>query len=168
MRWLGASLTQWTWVWASSWRWWRTGKPDVLQSLGLQRVRHNLATEQQQWYRDKILPWDLGSILRPEKPKTSRSVMVGEISSLGQEASFLMHFKYPRSFLRLVSSYKLKEAVRSLWHTKWTQQVELESQRHRKARELVLGSQEDEVGWSSLAKVVYQNPWTTCSLKKRL
>ena len=41
-------LTQWTWVWASSGRWWRTGKPGVLQSIGSQRVRHNWATEQQQ------------------------------------------------------------------------------------------------------------------------
>ena len=31
-----ASLTQWTWVWASSGRWWRTGKPGVLQSMGSQ------------------------------------------------------------------------------------------------------------------------------------
>ena len=31
-RWDGwmASLTQWTWVWASSGSWWRTGKPGVL------------------------------------------------------------------------------------------------------------------------------------------
>ena len=29
-------------------RWWRTGKPGVLQSTGSQRVKHNLATEQQQ------------------------------------------------------------------------------------------------------------------------
>ena len=29
-------------------RWWRTGKPTVLQSMGFQRVRHNLETEQQQ------------------------------------------------------------------------------------------------------------------------
>ena len=38
-------LTRWTWVWATSgsWRW--TGKPDVLQSMGLQRGRHNWATE---------------------------------------------------------------------------------------------------------------------------
>ena len=42
-----ASLTQWTWVWASFRRWWRRGKPSVLQSMGLQRVRHNWATEQQ-------------------------------------------------------------------------------------------------------------------------
>ena len=31
-----ASLTRWTWVWASSGSWWRTGKPGVLQSLGSQ------------------------------------------------------------------------------------------------------------------------------------
>ena len=30
------SLTQWTWVWANSRRWWRTGKPHVLQSTGFQ------------------------------------------------------------------------------------------------------------------------------------
>ena len=28
-----ASATQWTWVWANSGRWWRTGKPGVLQSM---------------------------------------------------------------------------------------------------------------------------------------
>ena len=43
-----ASLTQWTWVWASSRRWWRTGKPGELQFMGLQRVRHNGVTEQLQ------------------------------------------------------------------------------------------------------------------------
>ena len=31
-----ASPTQWTWVWASSGSWWWTGKPGVLQSMGLQ------------------------------------------------------------------------------------------------------------------------------------
>ena len=40
-----ASLIQWTWVWANSGRWWRTGKPGVLQSMGWQRVRHDWATE---------------------------------------------------------------------------------------------------------------------------
>ena len=40
-----ASLTQYTWVWASSGSWWWTGKLGVLQSLGSQRVGHNLATE---------------------------------------------------------------------------------------------------------------------------
>ena len=42
-----ASLTQWTWIWANSGRQWRTEEPGVLQSMGLQRVRHDLATEQQ-------------------------------------------------------------------------------------------------------------------------
>ena len=31
-----ASLTQWTWVWASSGSWWWTGKPGMLQSMGSQ------------------------------------------------------------------------------------------------------------------------------------
>ena len=39
-----------TWVWASSRRWWGTGKPGVLQSSGSKRVRHDWATEQQQVY----------------------------------------------------------------------------------------------------------------------
>ena len=37
----------WTWIWANSGRQWRTGKPGVLQSMGSQRVRHNLEPEQQ-------------------------------------------------------------------------------------------------------------------------
>ena len=44
-----ASPTQWAWVWANSRRQWRTGKPGVLQSMGLQRVIHDLATKQQQY-----------------------------------------------------------------------------------------------------------------------
>ena len=43
-----ASLIQWTWVWASSERWWRTGKPSVLQSTGFQKVEQDWTTEQQQ------------------------------------------------------------------------------------------------------------------------
>ena len=41
------SLTQWTWVWTNSRRKWRTGKPGMLKSMGLQRVGYNIATEQQ-------------------------------------------------------------------------------------------------------------------------
>ena len=40
-----ASLTQWTWVWVDSRSWWWTGRPGVLQFMGLQRVRHHWATE---------------------------------------------------------------------------------------------------------------------------
>ena len=38
-----ASPTWWTWVSASSGSWWWTGKPSMLQSMGLQRVRHDWA-----------------------------------------------------------------------------------------------------------------------------
>ena len=41
-----ASSTQWTWVWANSGREWRTGKPGMLQSMGLLRVGRNLVTKQ--------------------------------------------------------------------------------------------------------------------------
>ena len=46
-RWDGwmASLTWWTWVWASCRSWWWTGKPGVLQSMGSQRVGQNWVTE---------------------------------------------------------------------------------------------------------------------------
>ena len=39
------SPIQWTWIWANSGRWWRTGKPVMLQSMGSRRVRYDLATE---------------------------------------------------------------------------------------------------------------------------
>ena len=44
-----ASPTRWAWVWASSGSWWWTGKPGVLQSMGLQRVRYSWATELNWW-----------------------------------------------------------------------------------------------------------------------
>ena len=53
-RWDGwmTTPTQWTWVWASSQSWWRTGRPGMLQSMGSQRIRHNWVTE---------LNWRIGS-----------------------------------------------------------------------------------------------------------
>ena len=40
-----ASLTQWIWVWIDSGSWWWTGRPGLLQFMGLQRVGHDWATE---------------------------------------------------------------------------------------------------------------------------
>ena len=63
-----ASPTQWTWVWASFRSWWWTGKPDVQQSMGSQRVRQDWVTELN-WtvwciyiYKNYIffLDWSLG------------------------------------------------------------------------------------------------------------
>ena len=36
-----ASPTQWTWVWVDSSSWWWTGRPGVLQFMGLQRVGYD-------------------------------------------------------------------------------------------------------------------------------
>ena len=47
MRWLDASVTWWRWAWVSSRRWCKIGKHGMLQSTGLQRIRHDWATEQQ-------------------------------------------------------------------------------------------------------------------------
>ena len=41
-----ASPTRWTWGWVGSGSWWWTGKPGVLQYMELERVRHDLGTEQ--------------------------------------------------------------------------------------------------------------------------
>ena len=40
-----ASPTQWTWVWMNFGSWWWTGKPGLLQSMGLQRIRHDWVIE---------------------------------------------------------------------------------------------------------------------------
>ena len=51
------SSTQWTWVWANFGRWWRTGKPTMLQSMVSQRVRHDWVTEQQKLLLNLSLRW---------------------------------------------------------------------------------------------------------------
>ena len=52
-----ASLTQWTWYWANSGRWWGTGKPGMLQFMGSQRVWHDFTTDE----RRQIASWEAGS-----------------------------------------------------------------------------------------------------------
>ena len=53
MRWLDGIMDSVEWVWANSRRQWRTGKSGMLQSKWLQRVGHDLATEQQQQRKNK-------------------------------------------------------------------------------------------------------------------
>ena len=48
----------WTWVWATSGRCWRTGKPGALQSTGSQRVGHDLGTERQQQSEEMADNWN--------------------------------------------------------------------------------------------------------------
>ena len=70
-----ASLTRWTWVWASSESWWWTGKPGALQSMGLNRVRHDWATSLSlftfmHWRRK----WQLIPVFLPGNPRDRGSV----------------------------------------------------------------------------------------------
>ena len=54
MRWLGGITDSMDVSWANSGRWWKTGKPGLLQSMGSQRVRHDWATEQQIYYEEYL------------------------------------------------------------------------------------------------------------------
>ena len=50
MRWWDSIVDEWIWTRANSGRWWGTGRPSVLQSMGSQRVGPDLATEHHhQW-----------------------------------------------------------------------------------------------------------------------
>ena len=69
-----ASLTRWTWISASSGRCWRTGRPGMLQSMGLQRVGHDWATEHKQELA-QLCPCNcLGSNLGVQTGRAQRSV----------------------------------------------------------------------------------------------
>ena len=70
-----ASQTQWTWVWANSGRQWRTGKPGVLQSMGLKsRTRlYRLNNSSNNKLDNKV--W-LGKYIRPKS--LASPVLVGE------------------------------------------------------------------------------------------
>ena len=79
-----ASPAQWTWVSASSRREWRTGKPRVLRFVGLQRLGHNLETDQQIRYHSGFSLWvpqeEVRNIQGSERqPAYRRKVAEGEI-----------------------------------------------------------------------------------------
>ena len=54
-----ASPMQCTWTRANFWRWWGTGRPGVLLSMGSQIARHNWVTEQY-WMSHGLLRWFSG------------------------------------------------------------------------------------------------------------
>ena len=59
MRWLDGITDTVDMTWVNFGRWWRTGRPGMLQSMGLQRVGHNWMTEQQQTLITHPLPFFL-------------------------------------------------------------------------------------------------------------
>ena len=76
-----ASLTQWTWFWAGSGSWWWTGKPAVLQFMGLQRVGHDWATELNWQKQPKFISHSSGDwksvIIVPECLGSGESPLMG-------------------------------------------------------------------------------------------
>ena len=69
-----ASLTQWTWVWKNSRCWEWTGRPGGMQSMGLQRVGHDWATE---------LNWTDGSETKSAKVCLKLSIKKTKILASG-------------------------------------------------------------------------------------
>ena len=71
------SLTQWTWVWTNFGKWWRTGKPGMLQSMGSQtwtqlsnwttKVYHSFPSKEQASFNFTVSPSTV--ILEPKKNK---------------------------------------------------------------------------------------------------
>ena len=47
-----ASLTQWTWVWANSGRWWRTGKPGMVKDREAWHAAVHGVAKSQMWLSD--------------------------------------------------------------------------------------------------------------------
>ena len=71
-----ASPTRWTWVWGSSGSWWQTGKPGVLQSMGLQRVGYDWVTEMNYQSTGVFFPISLYFI--PSAPFPCQSIQMGQ------------------------------------------------------------------------------------------
>ena len=69
-----ASLTQWTWVWACSRRWWRARTPAVLQSWGSQRVGQGL------WLNSNKLPYGESTFAGPIVPFSNKVSCTWHIS----------------------------------------------------------------------------------------
>ena len=72
-----ASPTRWTWVWASFGRWWWTGRPGILQSMGLQRVGHNWETELKEvWQSRNLFHPAFSKLLFPQYSSYQHSVNI--------------------------------------------------------------------------------------------
>ena len=114
-RWDGwmASWTQWTWVWANCGSWWWTGKPGVLQSVGLQRVRHDWATLCGGWVISDIqcISLSTGAVWIKWE---SRSVLPSVLTTLSPTDAAIMNSQ-PEVGRRV------NQEVGSLWYNPWMQ-----------------------------------------------
>ena len=93
-----ASRTWWTWVWVNSGSWWWTGRPGVLQSMGLQRVGHDWATE---------LNWQNQGLMRLQSSCTSQ-IARGNAKwcSPSKQIGNVFKHKYTSSFTSYMKTWK--------------------------------------------------------------
>ena len=99
-----ASLTRWTWVWASSRSWWWTGKPGVLQSMGSQSRKPlsnwTLTLKQVKENRNQVSgPHILKSELQTQVPASWALARKSNPSCLGEQRPLLV-FTFPMIFKR--------------------------------------------------------------------
>ena len=103
------SLTQQTWVWASSERLeWRTGKPGVLQFMGWLRASHDLEIKQQQQGLQKTRPKDLAFGV-PKQKVSSPSITT--IPQVNKSAITCLKISLKICLFLAVCSY--------LWESHW-------------------------------------------------
>ena len=77
--------TKWTWVWANSRRQWRTEEPGVLPSMGSQRARHDLVTEQ------KIILWRFTQVVE----YIYSFLFTAELCSMGLDVPYPLNLLSP-------------------------------------------------------------------------
>ena len=86
-----ASPPQWMWVWVNSGSWWWTGRPGVLQFMGLQRVGHDWATEPN-WTEGMLAIRSLIPLPFPNPAWTYRSSQIMNCWSLPSLENFEHYF----------------------------------------------------------------------------
>ena len=113
-----ASPTQWTWVWVGSGRWWWTGRPGMLQSMGLQRVGHNWAIELMKILESKIATISENLPLKNEiLPFVAtwihlEGIMLNETSQTEKQILYYITYMWNWKNNRLVNIAKQKETHR--------------------------------------------------------
>ena len=89
-----ASPTQWTWVWVNSGSWWWTGRPGMLRFMGLQRVRHNWATELNWTEHIKAKIQNQISFTTAQKSETFRCKSTNHVQDLNAKNYRMFQKKY--------------------------------------------------------------------------
>ena len=107
-----ASLTQGTWVWASSRRWWWTGKPRTLQSMGWQRAWHDWTTEQQK--QRKLGNSKLHTGLQANFTPGGNVILI--ILNRGQTWSVLLRKTLFLSIKAVCNANMLENIAQNKWH----------------------------------------------------